>query len=1159
MGKKSVSLGLALIVAMTCLPLSPALGADRSVDRFMEADQSFNFGLGSSDSPNGGSLAWSESYFLDGYMNMYEATGRTEWLDKVVDHGNRILANAVDHDGDGYKGWAEARYSHNQLKNDTFALVGSATGAAEAAQNGSFETDADADGLPDGWQRQGGPSATYRSVAAGDAYAGSAGLIVESDGANENRAVQSIAYTPSAYYVLEVFAGVETEKTQGIVDVFNTATNAVVASVRVHHVGFERYLLNFRAPSTGTLQVRLGLQDYAAAGYKARFDAVSIKTQAAAAPAELAPNRSFETASGGDATLPAGWTRAPGTTSADAYASTGINNYWAGTKAFAIASNGTSKTAQATIAYTPSQSYALSFWGRVSDDRYRGRLEVFNATDNVSLGTVDFNNTRWALKKMKFTAPAASGKTIVVRLHQADPAATFVSYFDLLSVKPVVQTEAAGWERASPLANAHMTNEPEANPNGEWGLELVHDGTSGSQISQYLLNYRPSSTYSFFITGKVSPGATGAIRAYDVTAGTTLGGTTFANSDVFKQTSFDFATPAAAGHQIRMDVYFAGGGAGDKLYSYDVLAGEKWEQQVHDALVGGALLRFAAAVYGDSGLHAGYLASADTFRNFVADHLVHKYDPYWRQMTGTDGSDNGTGVYVFPSGFVTEWFPGRSLPPNMYLSYARMLYLLYDATDGAAAYAADRPVYRSRANDMERAFKSKVVPHRLNAALGTDAYEWKYWDKLGSWDDGHYYTTEGEDLSHAGITVMGALEAYRRGQVFTASDMRKFARTFTDVMWNGSLTDPVLSYYNFREPIATADKDRANQFHHWVDLAEFDRTVWNVADALCKEELCSAYSASGVAKWSENKAVNAGFELVSPADGTLPLYWFRWQSTPATAYRDDTAPYAGDGSATVKTNGSTWQVLEQPLPGYEPNTAYTVTFKGKTNGIVGGRAQAYDYTTGTVLGSLLFSNTSWQPLSFSFTTPASSGNNVRIRLYHSSATTPNGIAYFDDVRVLPHLFDSRVPNGSFETADRFDPSLPRYWKRGTATAAAGAALDPSAFVSGGRSLKLSTVAGGAAQELVYDWKGYKPGAGYKLTVQGKTNGSAAGGRVKIVDTSTSAVIAETPVAATAWTGYTVTFTAPAAHDRTLRVVVTHDDPTASGGVLWIDDLGITFQ
>ncbi|GAA3400900.1 hypothetical protein ACFFNY_15345 [Paenibacillus hodogayensis] len=66
-------------------------------------------------------LGWQESYMLRSYLNLYDMTHQTAWLDKLTTHADTMLANADDSDGDGYLGWSTYRYSPNKSANGTFA------------------------------------------------------------------------------------------------------------------------------------------------------------------------------------------------------------------------------------------------------------------------------------------------------------------------------------------------------------------------------------------------------------------------------------------------------------------------------------------------------------------------------------------------------------------------------------------------------------------------------------------------------------------------------------------------------------------------------------------------------------------------------------------------------------------------------------------------------------------------------------------------------------------------------------------------------------------------------------------------------------------------------------------------------------------------------
>ncbi|MDF2657684.1 MAG: hypothetical protein K0Q94_475 [Paenibacillus sp.] len=1144
--------------------VAPAIvkAADRSLDPVLVADQAYNYGRGGSDQTTLGQLS-AQAYTIESYLQQYETTNRNEWLDKFVEQANRIIGNAEDPEGDGILGWYDARYSHKQIKNGDFTITGAPPSATELLTNRSFETDANADNIPDGWTVQGSSASVNRSTSLGDAYEGSAGVIVESDGTNANRLVQSFSVTAGKTYVVEAFAGTQTEKTAARIEIFNPATNAIVAQMTVHHVGFERYVFQFTAPSTSSLMIRLGLYDYTQPGYKARFDLLSVR-QTLDPLVEQLTNGRFETPDSVDATLPKGWARWPaGTVASNVYLISGINNYYRGTRGLAIQTDGSTwKVAEQVLNYTPSQTYTATYWGRVSDTNYSGRVEIYNATDDIVIATSFYNNNEWRQRWFSFTAPSMAGKTLKIRLYQ-NQTPVFISYVDELSVVPVTESYAAGWTSNAPLSQARFKNSLDAHPSGGRGLELIHDGITAPRMSQQLLNYDPGFVYEFSVYAKMSPGATGRLTAYDSTAAAPLGTMTFTNDTRFEMHKVRFTAPAP-GHDIQMRIEMDSSVSGHKLVAYSAGGGPLYANLYDEARIVYPMLKFTNLVYSNPALQTAFGSAADAYRDFAAHNIALKYENQWVQVTGVDGADNGTGLYVNPTGFSTEWFPSRSLPPNQYLAFGRMLYQLYDATDGVTAYSAVRPLYISRANDMTRLFKSKVRAHPLNGTLSTDAYVWSYWEAIGPWDDGHPYSYTNEDLSHSAETLKSVLEAYRHGHVFTLSDMRKFTRTLTDIMWNGSLTDPAVSYYNSDKPAVTLDRLNAINLSYWAEFAEFDRTAADIAAALteyvAEESPYPSYLIrTTAALWSRNKVVNNGLEVIDTLDATLPANWTRFHATSANVYLDDTDAYLGQRSAAVKTNGSTWVALEQKLDQYEPNTPYKVTFYGKTDGAVSARGEAFDYTTNTVLGTLYFSNTSWTSHSFSFTTPVASDHNIRIRLYHTGYATPNAVAHFDEVRALPLLYESAVPNSGFEVGAYFNDTLPRFWYRGSGSDAANVLRDDTAQSTGLQSIRLTTATGGAAQSLYYDWYGYKPGGTYTVTASARTNGSAAGGRLKVVDIETNTELVSIPVTATSWTTHTATFTAPIAYDHRLRVYVTHNNPAVAGGELWVDDFGIVLN
>ncbi len=107
----------------------PAGEAADIIQRFQLWDAVGNDGLGRSDRKTSGELGWGESRFLRDYMRCYFVTRDTYWLDKVVDHFDRMVAAMSDPDGDGYLGWQSIVYSVGIVE---AAAVGDAGGATIA-------------------------------------------------------------------------------------------------------------------------------------------------------------------------------------------------------------------------------------------------------------------------------------------------------------------------------------------------------------------------------------------------------------------------------------------------------------------------------------------------------------------------------------------------------------------------------------------------------------------------------------------------------------------------------------------------------------------------------------------------------------------------------------------------------------------------------------------------------------------------------------------------------------------------------------------------------------------------------------------------------------------------------------------------------------------
>lgn len=83
----------------------------RMVESYLLWDAMYNDGRGQSASAKSGTLGWAESPFLRNYMRCYQVSRDTYWLDKVIDHFDRMVGNMSDPDEDGFLGWQARVYS----------------------------------------------------------------------------------------------------------------------------------------------------------------------------------------------------------------------------------------------------------------------------------------------------------------------------------------------------------------------------------------------------------------------------------------------------------------------------------------------------------------------------------------------------------------------------------------------------------------------------------------------------------------------------------------------------------------------------------------------------------------------------------------------------------------------------------------------------------------------------------------------------------------------------------------------------------------------------------------------------------------------------------------------------------------------------------------
>ena len=127
------------------------------------------------------------------------------------------------------------------------------------------------------------------------------------------------------------------------------------------------------------------------------------------------------------------------------------------------------------------------------------------------------------------------------------------------------------------------------------------------------------------------------------------------------------------------------------------------------------------------------------------------------------------------------------------------------------------PLMAPRAEQMVRYFRN-----HLELDEEDNAYRWHYWDWI---DYGQPGNSGYEDTSHAALSMSLAVEAARRGVVFTDEDMTRVANTWLRLMWNQDEEKPMMA--------AAVDGREPHRFSplmaRWTELSQWDRKVYELA------------------------------------------------------------------------------------------------------------------------------------------------------------------------------------------------------------------------------------------------------------------------------------------------------------------------------------------
>jgi hypothetical protein len=145
-------------------------------------------------------------------------------------------------------------------------------------------------------------------------------------------------------------------------------------------------------------------------------------------------------------------------------------------------------------------------------------------------------------------------------------------------------------------------------------------------------------------------------------------------------------------------------------------------------------------------------------------------------------------------------------------------------------------------------------------------------------------------------------------------------------------------------------------------------------------------------------------------------------------------------------------------------------------------------------------------------------------------------------------------NTGFEAAAAGDSTMAANWVRWqTGTTNARRTTDR---VSGAYGFQVDSD-GRLWRKAYQQLQTYEPNTVYDLTFSGRTNGSAAGGNVSLLDKTTNVVLCSEAFTNTTWTSFSVPCRTPAVAGHALQVWLGHNDYRVAGGRASFDNVSIS--
>ncbi|WP_409345165.1 carbohydrate binding domain-containing protein [Paenibacillus sp. MBLB4367] len=908
-------------------------------------------------------------------------------------------------------GPSQASFDNVELKLGGSYLDAIVNGTAELAAAGDAT-------LPYLWTR--GNTTTsgkaYRSNANTLSTSGSYGFVIGSDGNTQHEQMlqQRIYLVPGAKYMLTFQGRMNSTKANGVVEIYDETTSAVVGQSTISGNVWKNYRLSFTAPSAAgdKIYVRLKLPSYNDSSWEAYVD-------------DLAITPHFTRNMGG-------W-QLQSLTPDMAYADLNPDITFDASPYLVINSNGTTQgyVEYRVEGYDPGAPYLLKFLGKTNKADAFGKVIVYNETAQQEIASAEFNNTSWSgfdpdnpltlYHNLSFGTPANGTDVITVKLGlKSYSDATWKAYFDSVQFARNAEYQI----HDTMLGNAAMGFVKTVNKDPRLAAYAAKANTYRAYVvanvyekwQPYYVELSPTEA------AYKSPANAGTALLQDMSlpknqyenmAVVILSLADTESDPVKKQAYLDQAVKIMT--TVKNHLGIRDGNPGDQKYLY----WKYWDSLTADD----AKRPYATAVpYAEDTSHAN--VTVDAILQFYNRGLVFD-DSYPRKLVNNFKDKIWNGSHSVPLLSYSMWGENITNPSTNWSQYTPVLFgwgNLVQFDSSYDIYRVGEEIWKT--NPYVRYYtlgplvawgKQNLMNNGMETVNPDDTSLPVGWETEPGTVAGSVY----RDLSQAyagdaGLTLKtdGATPIYAQQQ-------------FTYV----PNSDYVLSFYG------KAEDSGAGKVNGYVDI--FDKTANTVvASTYFTDTAWTAYtlnfstpSVAGhevyvrlsgtdwtipdkriffdevriVPDLSDSETANSGFETPDYADPTLPLYWNRSGNASAfTVSLDSSEQVKGAQSVKLATNPvSGEQSLSYDLNGLQAGETYRLTFYAKTNGSAA-QGKVSVTNSGTALfAPITINSTAWAQYQTTFVAPSQNfyENNLKLILTHANPVVAGGTVWFDQVAV----------------------------------------------------------------------------------------------------------------------------------------------------------------